>query len=327
MIGLKVGEMSQTGEARRLAADVAERVGLDAGEVGRLSLIVTEAATNLVKHARSGEIVLWPVEEKGARAVVVLALDRGPGMLDLDRCLGDGFSSSGSMGTGLGAIRRLSTEFDAYSSETGTILVSRVGSTSVAAVALEAGAVSIPHPGEDTCGDAWALVHREEGSLALVVDGLGHGADAHHAAREAVRVLEEHGGLQPAEILERIHERLRATRGAVAGVMELNRRERVARFAGVGNISGVIVSDGTSKNVVSHHGTLGHVVRKFHEFVYPWPEGSLVVLHSDGVSAHWDLQRYPGLASRHPLLIAAALYRDFHRAHDDATVLAIREAA
>ncbi len=54
------------------------------------------------------------------------------------------------------------------------------------------------------------------------------------------------------------------------------------------------------------------------------PEGALLVMHSDGISAKWDLASYPGLASRHPSLIAAVLYRDFRRRTDDATIVVAR---
>ena len=73
--------------------------------------------------------------------------------------------------------------------------------------------------------------------------------------------------------------------------------------------------------LVSHNGILGHEVRRFQEFTYPWPAGSTLVLHSDGLTSHWSLDGYPGVIRRHPGLIAGLLYRDFRRAHDDVTVV------
>ena len=63
------------------------------------------------------------------------------------------------------------------------------------------------------------------------------------------------------------------------------------------------------------------------EFSYPWPEGAIVVLHSDGITSRWDLNAYPGLARCHPMLTAGVLYRDGLRGRDDAAVLVVREAA
>jgi hypothetical protein len=65
-------------------------------------------------------------------------------------------------------------------------------------------------------------------------------------------------------------------------------------------------------------------VRRIQEFTYPWPDGSTLVLHSDGVALRWDLDAYPDVICRHPALIAGVLYRDFRRPHDDATVVVAR---
>ena len=335
---IAVREMSQAGQARRTAAALAERLGFDPEESGRLGLVVTEAATNLVKHARDGEIVLGTSMGPARRAVEVLAMDHGPGIGDPDRALGDGFSTSGSMGSGLGAIRRNASAFDLYSSEAGTILFARVGGGdgedgaltapgTGAPSPLDIGAICVPCPGETVSGDAWAVARAENRILVLIADGIGHGREAHEASTLAAQVFAAHAGEGPVALMERIHDALRSTRGAAGAVVELNPADRSARIAGVGNISGAILAEGGQRSMVSHHGSLGHSMRKVQEFAYPWPPRALVILHSDGIGTHWDLGRYPGLLRRRPALIAAALYRDFHRQRDDATVVAIREAA
>jgi hypothetical protein len=99
------------------------------------------------------------------------------------------------------------------------------------------------------------------------------------------------------------------------------------RFAGVGNIAAWVRGDNRSQGMVSQHGTLGHQTHRLQEFRYPWPQQALMVLHSDGLSARWDLASYPGLAGRHPMVIAAVLYRDHARRTDDASIVVLREAA
>jgi anti-sigma regulatory factor (Ser/Thr protein kinase) len=337
---IEVREMSQAGQVRRAAAVFAEQMGFNAEDTGRVGLVATEAATNLVKHAQGGEIVLTTVQEPEARAVEIVALDHGPGIRDMDIAMRDGFSTAGSLGGGLGAIRRNSSCFDLYSGDLGTILFARVGApggptiersgraaTGGAGGSIEVGAVQVPCPGEEVSGDSWAVANTPHGIAILVVDGLGHGVEAHEAAALTTRVFEYRAEEAPASILQYIHESLRATRGAAAAVLKLDLRDRSALFAGIGNISASVRAKGESRSMVSHHGVLGHAVRKFHEFVYPWPPRSLVVLHTDGIGTHWDLARYPGLEQRRPALIAAALYRDFTRRRDDATVIALREAA
>jgi hypothetical protein len=76
--------------------------------------------------------------------------------------------------------------------------------------------------------------------------------------------------------------------------------------------------------MVSHNGVAGHVAPRIREFTYPFTGNPLVVLHSDGLSARWDPDHYPGLAASHPSLIAGVLFRDHRRSRDDAAVLASR---
>ena len=67
-----------------------------------------------------------------------------------------------------------------------------------------------------------------------------------------------------------------------------------------------------------------HQLHRVHEFAYPWPPDALIVLHSDGLTSQWRLDRYVGLLGRRPSLIAGVLYRDFCRGRDDVTVVVIR---
>src|SRR5436305_2476683 len=125
-VSIQVDTADQAGEARRRAAGIAAALRLDETTAGRLALVVTECANNLWKHGGGGEILLNPLGTD-ASGVDVLALDRGPGMGDVARCFQDGYSTAGSAGTGLGAIRRLSSECDVFTADgQGTALLARV---------------------------------------------------------------------------------------------------------------------------------------------------------------------------------------------------------
>jgi hypothetical protein len=189
------------------------------------------------------------------------------------------------------------------------------------------GGVAVAKLGETACGDSWAAATRRTGVTLTVVDGLGHGPLAAEAADLAVRAFEGHVAARPRDVLEAMHVALHGTRGAAAAVAELDREHQLLTFAGVGNISGAVISAGTMRSMVSHNGIVGQVMPNLQEFTYPWPTGALVVMHSDGVTPHWNLDAYPGLAHRHPTLIAAVLYRDFTRGRDDATVVVVRGLA
>ena len=324
-----IGDRSQVGEARRRVVELAARVGL--GEVPRekLALLVNELGTNLVKHAGGGELIVRALP--GRPALEILALDKGGGMASVEECFRDGHSTSGSAGTGLGAVRRLASFVDVYSSRPGgTAIVAHVAApeaSSPAARRWEVGAVCVPKSGEEVCGDGWAAADTADGYRLMMADGLGHGLGAAEAARAAVRCFERDPTLGPAAQVSAIHQALRGTRGAAVAVVRIDRRAGVAIFAGVGNIAGSIIADRGSRQLVSLNGTAGHTVHKITEFSYPWTDDALLLVHTDGLVSRWDLDRYPGLVQRHPSLVAGVLFRDFNRGRDDVTVVAARGRA
>jgi anti-sigma regulatory factor (Ser/Thr protein kinase) len=314
-------------EARRAATKLAAQAGLDDSEAGKVSLVVTEAATNLVKHGGGGELLIGAA---GDHEVAVVALDRGPGMANPAACLRDGFSSSGTTGTGLGAIARQAARFDIHSLPgVGTAVLAGVRKSrqTPAPPSFDLGGVSVPAPGETLCGDAWAALPVVDGLKLMIVDGLGHGALASDAAQHAVTAFRALVARPVDQIIDGVHGALRSTRGAAVGVAAIDTRRRLLTFAGVGNIQGAIVAEGPVRHTVSHGGIAGHGAPRVQVFSYPWPDGAMLVMASDGITTHWTLDAYPGLRQRDPLLIASILYRDFARGRDDATVVVARERA
>ncbi|HEX2778624.1 MAG TPA: ATP-binding protein [Gemmatimonadaceae bacterium] len=319
---LTVVEETQVGAARRRAAALADAFEFDEVRAGKLGVIVTEAATNLVQHATGGTLILQPIP--GERAGLdVVAVDRGPGMADPARCLQDGYSTAGTRGQGLGAIRRQADEFDIDSKVgVGSVVVARIwrdARQQPTDTAVRIGGVCTPILDEEHVGDAWGSA-RFGTSLAIVVaDGLGHGIEAERASRDAVRIFVEAPDAPVTRTLERANEALRSGRGAAVAVARIQERE--VRFAGVGNVAGAVIEGATVRHMVSHNGIVGHQMPRAQEFSYPWTDRSLLVLASDGVRTQWRLDAYPGIARRHPTLLAATIWRDFSRGRDDATVV------
>jgi anti-sigma regulatory factor (Ser/Thr protein kinase) len=327
---IPVVETSQPSAVRFAARDLATRLGFSEEDSYRAGLVATELATNLVKHAHAGQVLLRTTP-RAAGELEILAIDKGPGMANLSVSFEDGRSTTGTSGIGLGAARRMSDEFDIYSCVPhGTVVLARIRSKTAAAqraLPFTVSGVSVAKAGESECGDAWTLTLGQDGFSALLADGLGHGHFAAQAANAAVTAASLGSGRSCARILEAVHDGLRHTRGAAAAVVEVALPRRLMTFAGVGNIAASIVTNGSIRSAVSHNGTLGHQARVFREYSYPWPEQSLLVMHSDGLGSHWSLANYPGLALRHPGVIAGVLYRDFNRGRDDVTVVVAREAA
>jgi anti-sigma regulatory factor (Ser/Thr protein kinase) len=325
-----IGESGDVGAARGTAQQLAASAGFDEVDVHRVGLVATEMATNLVKHARGGEL-LMRVEQAPDSEVEVLSLDRAGGMANIGESMMDGHSTVGSAGTGLGAMQRLSELFDIHSAPgRGTAILARFrrkrAAPSHGAPPLTLAGISVSMAGESVCGDVWDVQYRPGGAFALLVDGLGHGAFAADAATAARSIFRSRAFAAPADALSAIHEGIRHTRGAAGTIVDLRVTGRSISVAGVGNISTAVCGNGHVRQAVSHNGTLGHQARYFKEYSYPWEPGALLVMHSDGLSSHWSLDPYPGLRLRHPALIAAVLYRDFSRHRDDVTVVVGREA-
>ncbi len=250
-------------------------------------------------------------------------------MRNVGECLRDGFSTAGTAGTGFGSIKRLADQFEVFSQAgRGTIIWVRLCALDLRGTSpvFESGGVSVAIESEEVCGDAWEVVETAGGLRALVVDGLGHGPFASQAAREAVAVFRSPAATGVASTLKLIDLALVKTRGAAAAIVELSPAKGQVTAAGVGNISMRLLNNGESKSFGCDNGTLGTGVPKIREFTLPWEKGSLLVMHSDGVKTHWNHQDYPGLARRHPGLVAGLLYRDFRRERDDATVLVARHS-
>jgi len=325
---LTLTDPSGVAEARQHAARLAARLDFDDTAAGQLALAATEAAGNMVKHGGGGKLLLKALNGGGGRAgVEVLALDQGPGMANVAESMRDGYSTKGSPGTGLGALQRMTSALEIWSQPgKGTLLRCEVWPKGAAAPRERflTGGVSVPKPGEEVCGDGWSVIQRSGHLLLFVVDGLGHGQYAAEAARVALDAVRKHAALKPGDVLEALHDALRPTRGAAAAVALVQPERELCVFCGVGNIAASVQVHGKSRSMVSHNGILGHQVRKFQEFQYPFPRHALLLAHSDGIATHWDLNTYPGLEKRHPALIAAALYRDHSRGRDDATAVAAR---
>ncbi|MEP6593772.1 MAG: SpoIIE family protein phosphatase [Acidobacteriota bacterium] len=297
-----LSETSQVAAPRRAAVALAGRLGFSEERAGRLELVVAELATNLVKHAAAGELILRGIRDELAAAdpegIEVLAVDHGPGMPDVALSRTDGHSTSGSLGHGLGAVERQSDFFQIYTQPAGTVSVARVWRTADAAAGrsrYEIGAVHVSKQGEEVCGDDWDWRMREGRTAVLLADGLGHGPAAHEASRDAVAAFRRAHEQPPASVIGDIHQAIRATRGAAVSMIAIDHARGVAQYAGVGNISAVVFhAAGTRQSLVSQNGTAGHIVPRLQEYQYPVPANAMVVLHSDGLASQWDPGAYPG---------------------------------
>lgn len=326
-VSIPVADSTQVAEARRSVAERTAALRFSTRTAGEAAIIATEMAGNLAKHGGGGELLLRTIGDEANSGIELLALDRGRGM-DVDRCLVDGYSTASSPGTGLGAIRRLSTTSDFYSvPDGGTAVLATIWSNAPPAAGnWIVGGINVPLQGEEICGDAWVVRCRDRGIDVMIVDGLGHGRNAAKAATAAMRAFLANGSRSPAQHLDAADSALHGTRGAAMGVAVIDLQRGELTFGGVGNTVAIVMTGDDKQQLVSFGGIVGQRRNRSREFSSRWSPESMLIAHSDGINTRWSLDAYPGLASRHPSIIAGVLYRDFARGRDDASVLVIKPA-
>ena len=326
---IPVVDKSQASGARRLAGVWTREAGCGEDHIARVALVVTELANNLHLHTtQGGSLLLRRIDVENRPGMEILSLDTGPGTANFSRFMRDGFSTSGTMGTGLGAVQRHSRVFEVHSQPgLGSALLSQVWPDEVKSdgARLQTGAVNLPTRHETVSGDSWCFCDGKNGCSRLIIaDGLGHGPAAAEASRRAMDAFAAGHTQDLPELMASMHVALRPTRGAAVAVAEMDAGQGKLRYVGVGNIAASVLHHGGSTSLVSMNGTVGAVCHSIQEFTYPWSPDSLLVMSSDGLKTQWNLARYHGLQARHPALVAGVLYRDYNRGTDDITVAALR---
>lgn len=324
---------------RAVSALAAKLPGLPRGDA---ELVATELATNILRHTAGGYVLY----REAAGGVELLAVDHGsnrpaPGLPPLTVASWTstapaprtGTHASGTgLGVGLAGVRRRAAVFDYYSCASGTVVLASLQPASPApSAAWRWGAVNVPLGGCGVSGDAWRVI--ADGFLAaLVVDGLGHGPEAHLAARAAVGVFNrryprDSAGAASPDTVEALHRGMLGTRGGVLGMCLIDPESNQVTYTGVGNIAGQVISGGTTRRLLGHPGTVGDRLKLpgIRPVVHPWPTGGTLILTSDGIRTQWSTEDYPRLLDRHPAVVAATLHRDHARGRDDATVLVVQD--
>lgn len=307
----------------------AEALGFSAEKIGKLQIVVTELASNLLKFGGRNREFLWkPFNIKGTAGVEVITLDKGPGIGSVGQAMEDGFSTSGTAGEGLGAIQRQSDFFELYSQPgQGTVALARLFVNSEkgqAAQPFNFAALAVASPNESLCGDGYLIEYEPEKQIfnILILDGLGHGPGAYEAAQSAIKTYTHLPRESPSQVLKEIHQQIKKTRGAVGMALKFNFKEETLSYCGVGNIAGKTISYNNVKNLHSFNGIVGHVMSsRIHDQEIPWHKGNLLLIHSDGLTSRWNISQYERIHRHDLAILAACLYRDHKRGNDDTTII------
>lgn len=336
-----LSEESHIGQARRIARRLGAELAFTDRQLAEVEILINELGTNALKFGRgTGQIFLSVMDEKIEKGgLEVIYTDKGAGIADPSLAVEDGFTTSDSLGSGLGAISRMSDEFHIYSlveSQTrplslygrtthGTVIVARKH------VAPEGkrpprgprlwGVLTRPPAGETHNGDAYFIRQDDDRILLAVIDGLGHGEGASDAARAAIESIGGNAGKPVESIMRAAHEALRPTRGAVIGLSAIDCSTRLIEYVGIGNTDFRVLGGGSTLKFISLNGTVGSRMDRLKVFKGELPKSCMLTMSTDGISERWDLDQYPGLQGLHPQLACSVIMRDYSRPKDDATIL------
>lgn len=185
------------------------------------------------------------------------------------------------------------------------------------------GAVNRAKQGQAVSGDIW-LVESLNGSgvLAAVVDGLGGGVEAAHAAHLAEGIFRERPERPLQELIRMSHDALHSTRGAVVGLLRLEPQQSGASFIGVGNV-GIYVYSRKPIKPISKNGILGYRLPTLLELSYTYEPGDLFVLYSDGISSQFTQDLRIDIRQS-PQRLAEQILQTYGKHNDDATVVVVQ---
>lgn len=331
---IEVTKNFQIGVARREICQYAEKLGFTEKNVGEIAIVVTELADNLVNHnAINGKIIYSPFKNEKGQGIQIISADDGPGFSNIEAVIEDGYSTKGSLGLGLGAVKRLMSDFEISSNSKvtaksiGTKIITRKYFSQKREIYKDDiirsyfGIFTRSKFGEEHNGDGYFLKYFDNKTLAVVIDGLGHGKYASEATVKTQQYLEENYNKSFKVIIDNLHKRLKRTRGVAISLALINDAKCTIEYLGIGNVITKLFKNNDSRTLVNYNGTLGHALRSFKIFEYPWTRGSVLVISSDGISSKYNPQNITSFWGGNPIMIANSILKNSSTLHDDATVL------
>jgi phosphoserine phosphatase RsbX len=195
---------------------------------------------------------------------------------------------------------------------------------------LDIGVAQRTLPGERESGDACVVASFEAGMLVAVIDGLGHGPDAAHAAGLARLELEATPRADVVTLVERCHAALRHSRGAVMTLVQLRLPGPTMTWLAVGNVEGRLIRSltrtegerGANEAVLLMGGVVGYQLPRLKPATLPFRSGDALILATDGLHSGAFESMLDDSASAQDQ--AESLLTTHGRATDDALVVVVR---
>ncbi len=309
----------------------AATLGFPSEDCEQIGLVVSELATNLIRHAPGGAVRFEALDAGGQIGIEIHSVDSGPGIADPDRALTDGYSTAGGLGLGLGTVNRLMDELD-FDLEPGgglRLVARRWIRPRLPGVVLEPLAFGMA---TRSCrnlpenGDTFVFRQWDRFALAGVIDGLGHGPLAQRASHTARRYVEDHFDQPLTNVFRGAGRACQGTRGVVMALARFDLARKVLTIASVGNIETRVVGGPGRLNLLVRRGIVGMNAPEAVPAEHPWSSKSVLIMHSDGLSTRWDWSRFGNVENAAPDVIARRLLAELGKTDDDATVIVARSA-
>jgi len=181
-------------------------------------------------------------------------------------------------------------------------------------------------PGQGESGDRHLVCCGGHGILIAAIDGIGHGEEAANAAEAAMAILKASPEEPVISLVERCHERLRSTRGAVLSLASIDPKHGLMTWLGVGNVQGILMRAGAQKGSVEEvlllrGGVVGSQLPALQAAVLPIRRGDTLVFVTDGIRGEF-VEGLSALES--PQRAADKILKQHGRGNDDALVLVVR---
>ncbi len=191
---------------------------------------------------------------------------------------------------------------------------------------VEYGVAKFVLPGQGESGDQHLVCCNQSGILIAAIDGIGHGEEAANAAKEAVSILKTGANEPVISLLQRCHERLRATRGVVLSLATIEPEHGMMTWAGVGNVQGALMRAGAKKGTLQEvlllrGGVVGSQLPALQAAVLPVARGDTLIFVTDGIRGEFA-ECLSALES--PQSAADRILKRHCRGNDDALVMVVR---
>jgi anti-sigma regulatory factor (Ser/Thr protein kinase) len=329
---LPVTTPAHANSAADAARDFARRAGFSTEECDEVALAVMELGSNLVRHAGGGLLRFNSLDDGERRGLEIISEDHGPGILNPEQAIADGFSTAGSLGAGLGAVNRLMDEVEFSSLSDGGLRIAchrwtRPGDLEAPALRLEFGGATRPYRFQPVNGDAIIVRQWNQHALAGVIDGLGHGQWAQRAAQAARYYLEQHFDQPLLNLFRGVGRVCRSTRGVVMALARFDLARQRVELASVGNVESRLLWGSGTFHPVGRRGIVGAPNAPSPLIAeHTWKPGFILVLHSDGIEASWQPEQLMKVAPQGAAAAARHLLFHHGRLDDDVTALVARNA-